>query len=499
MPRILGECSLPEPIRIVILEDNPHDAELIQFELGEAGLAFSSRVVTTEKDFIRAIQDDCPDLILSDYDLPGYNGALALAEANRSCPDTPFILVTGAVSEERAIEILTQGAQDYVLKRLLEQRLVPAIRRAIKESEERRARKRAEAELREAHRTLEEKVELRTAELQAEIAVRKKTEEALRESEERLNNLYQLSPIPTFTWQKRGEDFILADFNRAAVRITNHQAFKFLGRCAREIYGDRPQIVSDMNFCYDRQSVVIREIVSQDFAKGRLLKVHYGFIPPDSVIVHAEDITDRKEAERRQSLVAEILGIINDSRPFADAIDRILTAIKKETQFDAVGIRLRSGDDFPYFVQYGFSHDFLLAENALTLRDDDGGLCRDENGNVSLQCTCGLVISGQTDPANPLFTRGGSFWTNDSLPLLDLPADQEPRLNPRNRCIHEGFRSVALIPIRANRQIVGLLQLNDRDTDCFTLEMIHFFEGLGSSIGIALNLKEVEQALHLSP
>ncbi len=58
----------------------------------------------------------------------------------------------------------------------------------------------------------------------------------------------------------------------------------------------------------------------------------------------------------------------------------------------------------------------MLAE-----RGADGGVCRGKDGNVSLECTCGLVISGKTDPANPLFTPGGSCWTNDSFPLLDIP------------------------------------------------------------------------------
>ena len=129
----------------------------------------------------------------------------------------------------------------------------------------------------------------------------------------------------------------------------------------------------------------------------------------------------RKQAERRQYLTAEILGILNDPPALADAINCILTAIQRETGFEAVGIRLRSGDDFPYFVQDGFSHDFLLTENTLTVRNEDGRLCRDKSGNYSLECTCGLVISGQTDPTNPLFTPGGSCWTNDSFPLLDLP------------------------------------------------------------------------------
>jgi PAS domain S-box-containing protein len=148
------------------LEDNPADAELIQFELEEAGISFTAKVVMSEKDFVCELQEFAHDLIISDYDLPKYNGALALAEANRRCPDTPFILVTGALVEDRAIEILTQGAKDYVLKNRLQQRLGPAVKRALTEAEELRARKWAEAELREAHMVLEEKVKARTAELE---------------------------------------------------------------------------------------------------------------------------------------------------------------------------------------------------------------------------------------------------------------------------------------------------------------------------------------------
>jgi DNA-binding NtrC family response regulator len=189
---------MAESLRILILEDNPADAELIQFELQEAGFVFTSKVVTTEEDFVRELQKFSADLILSDYDLPQYNGALALAEARRRCPDTPFILVTGAVSEDRAIEILTQGAKDYVLKSRLEQRLGPAVKRALAEAEEHKERKKAEAELREAHRTLEERVKVRTAELEAEIAARKKMDDDLRLSEERQRLVLQASELGTF-------------------------------------------------------------------------------------------------------------------------------------------------------------------------------------------------------------------------------------------------------------------------------------------------------------
>jgi PAS domain S-box-containing protein len=211
------------------------------------------------------------------------------------------------------------------------------------------------------------------------------------------------------------------------------------------------------------------------------------------------DLSERKRAERYQCLSAEILGALNEPVGVRNVVDRILAAIKRETGCDAVGIRLRSGDDFPYFVQNGFSPDFLLTEDTVIARDDpDGRPCRDENGAIALECTCGLVLAGRTDPANPLFTKNGSCWTNNAPRLLDLPANQDPRLHPRNRCIHQGYRSVALIPIRANGEIIGLLQLNDRKEDRFTLEEIHFFEGISASIGVALMRKQQEDALRKS-
>jgi PAS domain S-box-containing protein len=196
----------------------------------------------------------------------------------------------------------------------------------------------------------------------------------------------------------------------------------------------------------------------------------------------ARDITERKQAERYQHLAAEILRTLNEPVGVADVVSQILVAIRREIGVDAVGIRLRSAEDFPYFAQSGFSHDFLFTENTLIARDENGGPCRDKDGKISLECTCGLVLSG----------------TNDSRPLLELPADQDPRLHARNKCIHQGYCSVALIPILARGEIVGLLQLNDRKTNCFTPGMIAFLEGIGASIGVAMMRKQQEDALRQS-
>ena len=113
-------------IRILILEDTASDAELVKFCLKEAGFNFTAKWTINEKEFIRGLVEFFPALILSDYDLPQYNGALALAEAKKRFPQIPFILVTGALSEDenRIRKMLDLGASDCVLKDHLD--LLPA-------------------------------------------------------------------------------------------------------------------------------------------------------------------------------------------------------------------------------------------------------------------------------------------------------------------------------------------------------------------------------------
>ncbi|GEM_PF-1469432 len=208
-----------------------------------------------------------------------------------------------------------------------------------------------------------------------------------------------------------------------------------------------------------------------------------------------QDITERKQLEAYAEMGREVLRILNEPGDLQDAIQRVLAALKTRTGFAAVGIRLHDGEDFPYFAQDGFSEDFLLTENTLIARAANGGLCRDTDGKISLECTCGLVIAGKTDPADALFTRGGSFWTNDSLPLLSLPPEQDPRYHPRNQCIHQGYASVALVPIRTQDGIVGLIQFNDRRQGCFSLARVELLEGIAAHIGAALMRKRAEAEL----
>jgi DNA-binding response OmpR family regulator len=141
-------------LRILILEEVAAHAELMERELRKAEMVFSARRVATREAFIAALRDFNPDLILADYSLPSFDGISALSIAREQCPAAPFVFVSGTLGEELAIETLKQGATDYVLKQRLA-RLVPAVRRALREAEERTARGQAEAALRNPHNEME--------------------------------------------------------------------------------------------------------------------------------------------------------------------------------------------------------------------------------------------------------------------------------------------------------------------------------------------------------
>ena len=123
-------------MRILILEDEAWDAEVAQRLLGSAGLSFIAVVVDTRASFVEQLAAFRPDLILSDFHLPGFSGAEALKIAQERYPDVPFIIWSGVLGDEAAVELIKQGATDYVLKDR-PARLPSAVMRALAEAEQR--------------------------------------------------------------------------------------------------------------------------------------------------------------------------------------------------------------------------------------------------------------------------------------------------------------------------------------------------------------------------
>src|SRR6476620_4842976 len=135
-----------DALRILILEDVPMDAELVEYELGRANIPFLSRRVDGREEFLRELEDFHPDLILSDYTLPRFDGMTALSLARERVPSIPFLIVTGSVNEETAVGCMKAGATDYLLKSNLA-RIAPAIEAALERERARAEKIRAESAL----------------------------------------------------------------------------------------------------------------------------------------------------------------------------------------------------------------------------------------------------------------------------------------------------------------------------------------------------------------
>jgi PAS domain S-box-containing protein len=186
-------------LRILHLEDDPDDAELVRRTLDREGIPSRIERVITRRDFVTALDDGPIDLVLSDFSLPTFDGMAALALVRERGADIPFILVSGTLGEETAIDSLRNGATDYVLKSRLS-RLAPAVTRAIKEAEERERRRRSEA--------------------------------SLGESEARFRTLFEEMPVGMAMFT---EELVITEVNRAHCRMGGWERGELIGRNYREL------------------------------------------------------------------------------------------------------------------------------------------------------------------------------------------------------------------------------------------------------------------------
>lgn len=207
------------------------------------------------------------------------------------------------------------------------------------------------------------------------------------------------------------------------------------------------------------------------------------------------DITKRKQAEEERATTVEFLRLVNKSQGTADLIRGATSYFQQRSGCDAVGIRLRQGNDYPYYEVLGFSKEFVMLENHLCTRDKAGQPLLDGTGNPVLECMCGNVICGRFNPSKPFFTARGSFWTNCTTQLLASTTEADRQARTRNRCNGEGYESVALIALRSGDECLGLLQLNDRRKGLFSLEALEVWERLADHLSTALAKFRAEEEI----
>lgn len=420
---------------------------------------FEIESVNNGNEAIERVRSNSIDAVVTDYDMPGINGIELLRRIKEVNPDMPVVLQTGQGNEEVAREAFILGAADYFTKDFFsfahKEKFINSIYKAV---------------------------EIKKAKFEKEL------------SEKKYSTYIENAPESVFVYNESEK---VLEVNRAAINLTGYSKEELLQMTLDDLRyssdieaGKRRTSILREKGRVSGEAIILRKDGSRAYISIEAVKISASIF-----ISFCKDITDLKRVERQKALSINILEMLNHPMNSLDVINQILDLIKDEMGFQAVGIRLKSKEDFPYFHTNGFCPDFVEKENYLVARNKNGEIIRDTFGNPILECMCGNVISRRTDPSYPFFTKNGSFWTNSTSLLLASTTENDRQNRTRNRCHDAGFESVALIPVKSGDATIGLLQFNDSRTDCFTLEMIEFFEGLGSSIGIALDRIRAEKQI----
>jgi PAS domain S-box-containing protein len=231
-------------------------------------------------------------------------------------------------------------------------------------------------------------------------------------------------------------------------------------------------------------------------------------MPPENGVLPDGDQTTVKQAgcdpagparwEQERALTIEFFRLVNAATGTGDLVDSAVRFFQRHSTCEAVAIRLRQGPDFPYFRALGFPPEFIRLENSLCSQDCFGDAVRDSAGEPVIECRCGDVICGHIDSSKPYFTALGSFWTNSAIELRTTNANEVRQTRKRGHCSESGYESIALIPLRAGGERLGLIQFNDKRRGLFSLEMIAMWEMLGDFLAVALARLRAEEKLRES-
>ncbi len=307
------------------------------------------------------------------------------------------------------------------------------------------------------------------------------------------------------------DDAIIGKDMNGIIQTWNVGAEKLFGYKAEEVIGKNISLLIPPGYKDDAPGILKRLSDGVQIGNFESLRMHKdgrvfpvfltysaikdanGKVIGASKFVH--DITERKKIEEEREATIEFLHLINESRETGKLIQAAINFFQKHTGCEAVGIRLQEGADYPYYETRGFPEEFVIAEKHLCGSDTAGQTIGDSTGSPSLACMCGNVIRGRFDLSKQFFTANGSFWSNSTSDLLASNFEQDRRTRTLHRCNGEGYESVALIPLKLGVEHYGLVQLNDRRRERFTLRSILLWEQFADYLAVALAKFRADEAL----
>jgi PAS domain S-box-containing protein len=430
------------PLRVLIVEDSPDDAELMALRLAEEGFQPEWRQVQTEPDYLAALEAP-PDLILADWSLPQFSGLRALQLARERDLDVPFVIVSGSIGEEAAIEALRLGASDYVLKDR-PVRLGQAVTHALEE-------KRVRDEKRQA-------------------------EQALRESEKRLQEAQALGRIgnwefdvdsQTIAWSDQVYRLYERDPALGPPTADEEAAYYPPEQAERLREYARRAIEEGQEFAYDLQvklpggklahfSVTMRPVKDES---GRAVKL-FGTV---------QDITERKQAEEALRRRTRSLALI-------DQANRAFSSSLNPNQVFAIVL-----EEARRLLDISASSIWLVDPETQEL------VCHQATGHKSKS-----VVGWRLAPGEGI--AGWVATHGESLIVPDVEADERHSADV-NRHIGLAVRSILSVPLRSKQSVIGVLQMLDTPVGRFSAEDLETLEPLAAAAAIAIeNARLYQQA-----
>jgi PAS domain S-box-containing protein len=431
------------PIGILLLEDDPNDARLIEDLLEADRFVCRITCVQSRTDFLASLENAEFDLILSDYKLPSFDGLSALNLALSVRPDLPFIFVSGTLGEEAAIEALKIGATDYVLKTRMS-RLVPAVQRALDEARDRATRRRAE--------------------------------DALRRREKELRDVIEAIPAIAFTAQPDGSSIWI-----------NRQWVEFTGLTLEETSGSGWQSAIHPDDLFEHAAKWHHSMATgepfEHAARHRSAKGEYRWFLVRAVPLRDEqgkilkwygilaDITERKRAEERLRVEHSVGQILADAATIEEVAPRILRAVGECLGWD-VGALWR------------------VDREAEALR------CVELWHNASIEVSEFERVS-RDFAFPPGLGLPGRVWSSlEPEYISDVVPDENFPRGPiaQREGLHEAFG----FPILLGGEVLGVIEFFSREIRQPDQELLNVLATIGSQIGQLIERKRAEAELRES-